>query len=550
MNIINKVNKYLLEQYPLIWNTRLIWMIIINLLVHFIFLIIGYSSVNSLEDLKEEYKLNAYFYERAPVYYNFLISIFIILVWFIFYLKNNAFKSLYAVKRGMLFQQFFIIIFIIFISTSQFYSFKLGLTTKVKSLYSWEEVDKDLKRFNELRIFLPINQSDYEIDKRQSPDPFPLKVDIQKKSAEFNNIDLNKPYIELNETLYQFYKQDKKQYQKDKAIEEYSVNLTIYDTKYRIVKDASKFKDFIHPSLYNYSKQEFIYGQDSIDYKSQLEYQKSILENENEFIIKNELKTFLLLANKYKTKHNLTVDNWFSIINNQPNYLLKELINPSNPLKEAYNQVGYNNRKSKYFIDNIPFSRTLFFSFNDADNFFKNVHSSYYPKFDIELLYFLLVFSFVLGILIFIFKTTNIKTLLLSFVASLVVLVLVVWLMSSSRIIFTNSVARESIIMIFISFLIIFLSIASYVLKWKKILISIFWSLVLFAVPTFFLFVSLFYSRYLREIFLSEFPKNYGYKSEFEIWFDNYGFWSIMLIWILTVYVYSLFIRRLKARAE
>ena len=550
MKIINKINKYLLEHYPLIWNTRLIWMIGVNVLVHILFLIIGYAAVNGLEDLKEEYKLSAFFYERAPVYYNFLISICVILVWFIFYLKNNAFKNLYAVKKGMLFQQFCIIIFIIFISTSQFYSFKLGLTTKVKSLYSWHEVDKDIKRFNELRIFIPTNQSDYEIDKRQSPHPFPLKVDIEKKNAEFSNIDLNQPYLEINETLYQFYKQDEKQFQKDKAVEDYNINLTIHDSKYRIVKDASEFKDFIHPSLFNFSKQEFRFGQDSTDYKAQLEYQKSILENENEFIIKDELNAFLLLAEKYKTKHNLTVDNWFSLINNQPNYLLKELINPSKPENLGYSQVDYNNRKSKYFIDNIPFSRTLFFSFNDTDNFFKNVHSSYFPKFDIELLYFLFVFSFVLGILIFIFKTTSIKTLLLSFVASLLVLVLIVWLMSSSKVIFTNSVARESIIMILVSLLIIGLSIASYVLKWKKLLISIFWSLVMFAVPSLFLFASIFYGKYLREIHLLEFPKNYNYKSEFEIWFDNYGFWLIMLIWLITVYGYSVFIRRLKARAE
>ncbi|WP_373941670.1 hypothetical protein OEG92_19365 [Polaribacter sejongensis] len=208
---------------------------------------------------------------------------------------------------------------------------------------------------------------------------------------------------------------------------------------------------------------------------------------------------------------------------------------------------GVNNLSSG---KDIPYSKSLYFDFNDTDNFFKNVYESYFSGFDIVFLYFIIAFSFCLSILILIFKTTSIKTILLSFVASLVVLVLIVWLMSSSNNLFGYSKYNEYFIMLFISFLIIVFSIFSYILNWKKTIISIFWSLVLFAVPTFFLFAAFSYSRFLKDVYLELNPQNYNYKSNFETWFQNYGFWAILLVSIITIYVYSLFIRKLKARPE
>jgi len=63
MSFINKVNKYLLEHYPLVWNTRLFWMITVSILTHLLFFILGYLIVNNIEDLKEQYKLSQFFYE-------------------------------------------------------------------------------------------------------------------------------------------------------------------------------------------------------------------------------------------------------------------------------------------------------------------------------------------------------------------------------------------------------------------------------------------------------------------------------------------------------
>ncbi|WP_165731432.1 hypothetical protein [Polaribacter sp. 20A6] len=549
MNFINKINKYLLEHYPLIWNTRLVWMLGVNIIVHLLFFLIGFSSVNGLADLKEHYKLDDFFFFTSNVYYNVLISIFILLIWIIFYLRNNAFKNLYSIKKGMVFQQFCIVFLIILISTTQFYSFKTGLKIKTRSLYNWQELDKDIKTFNKFSLFLMQEQDEYEIDKKEYPDPFPLKVAVGYEQNLTDNIDTTQVFFKRDGHFLQFYKFNNNYDLETNNSYKTRSSIDFDNFEDRTIIDISEFKEFLNPSLFNYSKEKFNYGQDSLDYKNQLNFYQEILNNKDDIRIKEGLKKVLSISKKYEIKHNLTVDNWFELIDNKPSYLLTELIHTSNPKEEYYARTGYgvNNLSSG---KDIPYSKSLYFDFNDSDNFFKNVYESYFSGFDIVFLYFIIAFSFCLSILILIFKTTSIKTILLSFVASLVVLVLIVWLMSSSNNLFGYSKYNEYFIMLFISFLIIVFSIFSYILNWKKTIISIFWSLVLFAVPTFFLFAAFSYSRFLKDVYLELNPQNYNYKSNFETWFQNYGFWAILLVSIITIYVYSLFIRKLKARPE
>lgn len=545
MNFINKINKYLLEHYPLIWNTRLVWMLGINIFVHLLFFVIGFSSANGLEDLKEYNSLSAFFYETSNVYYNVLISIFIILIWVIFYMRNNAFKNLYHLPKLFLFKQFCSICIIIFISTSQYFSFEKGLSLKVKSLYSWQEIDVDIKTFNRLSLFLVQNQDDYEINKRKYPAPFPLKMAMSYQHNLSENIDTTKVYLKHNDHYLQFYK-----YIKD------SENNNSYEPPYanhnfedRIVKDVSEYREFFHPSLYNYSKQLITYGQDSLDLKNQLKNHQIILDEKDDFKIQEELQTFLILAKKYDTEHNLEVDEWFQLIDNKPNYLLSKLINISDPSLDDFSKAKYNRNLSSLNFE-IPYSKKYYFSYNRTDNFFKNVYESYFSVVNTGLLYFLISFSLILAIILFIFKTTSLKTILLSFVASLVVLVLIVWLMSSTRTFLMNNQYREYLIMIFISFSITLSSILSYFLNWKKLITSILLSLALFAIPIFFFFCSVSYIKYLDNIYRELNLDAYNYNSNFEIWFDKYGFWAIILISLITVFLYSVCIKKLKSRPE
>lgn len=565
MNFINKVNKYLLEQYPLIWNTRLVWMIAANLLVHSLFFILGFTTVNNVQDLKNYYSLSNFFFESSAVYYNFLISIVIILIWIIYYLRNNAFKNLYNLPKGFLFKQFCIILVIIFISITQYFSYRQGLVAKIKLNYDWEEVDKDIKAFNKTGIFLLRNQSDYEIKNKKYPKPFPLEIAYSSKikhvnnSNSFdneaddydgnlvkNNIDVTKPYIVRNKLFYQFYRFNEDLWQHDLEktpdLYEYKKN----DFRYRIVEDVSEFKELIHPSLLNYSNKLFYSGQDSLAYTQQLKSHQQILENGDETEIKGALTTFIKLAKKYKINHNLDVETWFKYIYNTPFYKVNILFNQSPP---SLHNTNFSNTKSRYY-DDISYSENLYISIGNTDNVFKNIYEAYFKSIEQGLVYFLIGFAYCLALLLFIFKTTNIRNVLLSIVASILLLIIIIWLMSSIKFLNLDSDYHIYLIMLFVSFMVILFSIISYKFDWSRILVYILWSINLFALPLFILFSCLIYIKEKNIKHLEMYPKDYSYKSSFEIWFNNYGFWLVLVSSFIAVYIYSNYIRKLRARAE
>ena len=37
-----KIDQYLLENYPTIWNTKIVWMLLVNIIIHILFFFIGF----------------------------------------------------------------------------------------------------------------------------------------------------------------------------------------------------------------------------------------------------------------------------------------------------------------------------------------------------------------------------------------------------------------------------------------------------------------------------------------------------------------------------
>jgi len=506
--------------------------------------VLGYTCIQNIADLKSKFRLDEFYFGSSVVYYNVLLSLLIIVIWIAYYLRNNAFKNSYSLKKGMLFKQFCILVFIFFISCTQYFSFKLGIVTKVKQTYDWSQIDADIKTFNRTALFLVQDRDNYKIDQKKYPKPFPLKVASQNKSNQVMVVDTTRNFIEYKGRYFQIYKLDKKRIKKKNNtnatdyIEYFSKNEN-HDFKNRLVEDISTFKALIHPSLLNYSRQLYLYGQDSIAYQEQLKSHERILTVGNASNIKEELKTFIKLAKKYEVKHNLEVEKWFNLIHNEPNYLIKTLINIS--LRD--DSISF--EKDANELDEIINSPTEYCDINQLDNFFKNVHRSYYQLPNSGFFSFLFVFSFVLALLLFVFKTTSLKSLLLGFVASIVVLVVIVLLMGYVSISSSNS-HNEFLAMVLVLLLIELLSVVSFIQKWKKIIVSILASLAVFALPLFLSFAVSLYDRYSTNLN----TENPDYKNEFMSWYNSYGFWAIMAIWLIGIAIYSAMIRKLKARPE
>ena len=88
--MLKKIQNYLLRNYPIVWNTKFIPMgitiIIFNIFFFFFGLFVG-------EDFTDYYNTST----SAKLFktISYLASILILIIWLIFYLKNNGLKSFY-----------------------------------------------------------------------------------------------------------------------------------------------------------------------------------------------------------------------------------------------------------------------------------------------------------------------------------------------------------------------------------------------------------------------------------------------------------------------
>ncbi len=609
MNFIKKINTYLLEQYPLIWNTRLVWMLGVALVSHLLFFFIGYFSVSNQLDIQSEYRLSEFYFGTSVVFFNVLFSIILLLIWIIYYLQNNAFKNLYRIKKGTLFAQFCIIIFIFFININQYYSFNQGLKLKIRNLYSWEEVDADIKEFNKTAIFLINERNNYSIDDKKYPAPFPLKYEETDYKTLIKRIDTSKAYFKYGAAYYQFYKIDTALLNKDSR----NGNIVVYndysdeyiankqDFKYRIVKDVLAYKEDVAPCLLNYSSTLYSYGQSTVTYNARIKYYEELFKRGNESEIKENLQSFLNLSKKYQIDHNLNIPEWYDLLveNNyvydktlrekrgntnvyeiikkekaRKNYkitqfILKDKVQEWNEKKYNYTKKveveerlisrkdhNYYDKNSNQFsevvstetyskfseesLSNIPYC-----DFGSLDNFFKNTYGAYQSSEIKESLYFYIILSLIFGLLLFLFKITNIKTLLLSFVAAAIILIitglLIAYIPYSIRsMIGTNMM--EYLIAIMTGLSVITASILAFKLKWKKLITAILFSLSIFAIPLTLLFLIFMYERYL----------GYEYRSKDPLlqWINKYAFWIVLFIWMLSIGLYTKAIRKWKGLPE
>lgn len=611
MNFIKKINKYLLEHYPLIWNTRLVWMLGVSMLTHILFFLIGYFAVSNQQDIQSEYRLNEFYFDSPVVFFNILLSIIILLIWIIYYLQNNAFKNLYSLKKGTLFGQLCIILVIIFININQYYSFNKGLKLKIRNLYTWEEIDTDIKEFNKTAIFLIQNKNNYEINQKAYPKPFPLRHESGSSKDLGRLIDTTKANFYYQGNYYQFYNTDYELLAKDSEgtvaiATKYNPKSDLYnnsanDFKYRLVEDVSFYQEDVTPCLLNYSGTLYSYGQDTLTENNRLKYYENLFKRADENEIKSNLESFFNLAQKYQIEHNLNIAEWYALLDEhnyvydtnliektasnfiyetqkiekvRKNYSITQFILTSKPDKWDAKKYFYtknitvDNRLidekrrglydkyqkepskiitsktySKYkevSLSNIPYC-----NFGNLDHFFKNTHSAYQPDKNKEFIYFYIIMTLCFGLLLFLFKVTDIKTLLLSFVAAAVVSIitgLIISYLSRDLKNFFGIREIESLIGAAIGLSIITASIVAFRLKWRKLITAILFSLSIFAIPVICLFLFIMYESSLD---YSERSENILLK-----WMKEYSFWLVTIIWIVSISFYSIAIRKWKGLPE
>lgn len=224
MSLYKKINKYILEHYPVLWNTNFFWMVLLALFLNLLAFCFGYVLTNY--SVLKDTGIDDYFFTSGATYIFYIAAIIIAIIWLLRFYKNNPFKYFYPVRKTYFYQLFIQVFIVLFLLSATNYSFTYGSFAKVKSLLTKSTLEKDRRTLNLAYPFFLTNLSEYDISNRCYPAPFPLQIlnkletnqPVRKSidaeelqvtidtavAVTYTQIDYTKPYINLQNVIYQF----------------------------------------------------------------------------------------------------------------------------------------------------------------------------------------------------------------------------------------------------------------------------------------------------------------------------------------------------------
>lgn len=275
--MIKKLNQYLLTHYPVIWNLRLVPVLILTLVVQIFLFIVGYGITdNTLQTTYSSEEIWYYLLMSGSV----LTAILIFIFWLIQYNRNNALKANYPQSNKALYLEwicvFLLSSFICFIPNS----LSLGKSTKIKSALNKEKIEEHIRTLEKARVLI---------------------VD----------------------DIYNF---QKSEYKEAILVGNADVNRSKFDTKLFTYEEDALTPDnpieYIGPSLLYYEYGNSYY-QTSNKGPEDVETVRRWLIEEKQDSIRQMMQAFIDLHGQHKLRTNLSVDEWMDMLYHPPLFPIK-----------------------------------------------------------------------------------------------------------------------------------------------------------------------------------------------------------------------------------
>lgn len=290
--MFKNIQKYLLINHPLLWNTKVIPATAVLLIINIIFFIIGYND-GQLDFNESENNYN-YDNEATVIFFSIFLSILFIIIWLVYYLKNNSFKSFYPQYNFSLFKEWLVIFFIGFLTSLFTFSYLFGADVRVRGYYSEKEAKERCAT---------LSMGSYFVDGSYS-----------------NNYSDDGTYTAV--------------------VEQPVVDaVTTVDSTggYRNDSIVFKGKHYNYFSLMNKNLNSYTF----FDYKTDSLHKlkmKTWLANQENDSIKLLFKKYLAIAKEHNLKANIDENKWFSLIESYPDFNDYKLIGNSGNGEYYYGQ--------------------------------------------------------------------------------------------------------------------------------------------------------------------------------------------------------------------
>lgn len=380
------IQKKLLLQYPLLWNTKFVPMVTIGILMHIIFFGLGY--IDGTIDFSNRNNIDIISFS---IMIGILSVIIIVILWLVAYFKNNALKSFYSKSKNSLFFEWMQVFVICILLISFYIPFSIGKQLHQRNYYSLEETAKRCKTISTADMFIDGSFGNTEIDSLASGliDSLGNKI--------------------INNQIPETYENPQYPVETVAAVSEY-----IY--KNHIIFNEKKYDQFSILNRNTFGFSVISREQDSLN-KIQV---NTWLHNNNEGEIKKLMADYMSLIREHNLATNLNANKWFEITYKAPDFKEFLYIQPYLKEYETENSYQYNDyetavavpygekKYSKYFVQQDILK--------DKYDIVADAHTD--PFIEIEMIISFLYGAFGLSILIFSFRVSSGKSWLIAVVVT------------------------------------------------------------------------------------------------------------------------------------
>ncbi len=492
--MLKKLNQIFITKYPLIWNLKLIWILLTAIGMNIIAFITGFLFFNKKSQLQET-QLFENFYNSGIVMYFVLCCIIILAIWIYFYIKHNRFKSYFPTSRNYLFKEFLAVFFVLFIFFYIPNSFKSGMKIRVANYMTEQQYLKDIDIINRTQAFTLQPSFGYNSFSRNLTVPiFDSLVSEQETKQLFDQNQLEhlkdlpnnpkkyeQPYFrnEEFETLLKEYFPERRSYQpisfmsdytpliktkqsteeeyypSDVVVEEATVATEIgtYQVDSVSTSDSSDPKIYYNlASLYNYSNLSFENKKDSkLNHQFYDEQLIALLEKNDRELIEKQLDDYMKLLKKHEIGFQFINKEWIDYLPQSPYYFIDYKLNNSEI-------VAQDQSKSK--IED-------YINVDSLNQLYRNIETAKYESTWLENIQFYMMFSLSFTILIITFRMSSFKAWLATLIGAGILLILgSVFGLALNAIFYKSNNYIHYIIVFFFYF--VFLGLILYGLKSKK----------------------------------------------------------------------------------
>ena len=288
--MLKNLDKKLLHHFPLLWNLKFPYIILAGIVFHILAYFGSYFfSDFDIKSLRDFHSNNV---EDIIIGFFAVFGGIILIVWFLFYIRNNGLKAFYPKDKNAIFKEWLLVFCILLLFLSAIFTIQKGIKDKAISLFSKEEFSKRVETVYKAGFFI-----DYPIER-------------QVDSTSMNPTD--------------------------------SVYLDSYFFRYR-------GKDFPWTSLIaRHQRDVFEVNEDSL-YTVQT---RNLLYNNDSVVVKKLMKDYLQIHKEHRLETNLTAEKWFRAVYKAPFFDDYYAIQPYISGDEVYYTDNiYLGKKSKYFVE-------------------------------------------------------------------------------------------------------------------------------------------------------------------------------------------------------